>query len=254
MSHSIVTTTAAEPCVTPKKVFETLASVVDPMQVQLRFLTTADLDTVKVHCQEWFPIEYPDSWYEDITSNSGKYFSLAAVHRGRIVGVVVAQTKALSSCRQEDQEILSAKFPLQSRVTYILVLGVCRDHRRSGIASLLVNSLLEFLRTEPVQDPSSRSRAVFLHVLSENMAAINFYTRRGFVLHSYLPQYYEVRGMARDGYCYVRYINDGHAPVSGFDRLYHWIAQRVSLIASVLCHVPILILKRWRKIARRMLM
>lgn len=230
------------------------ASMVDPMQVQLRFLTTADLDTVKVHCQEWFPIEYPDSWYKDITSNDGNYFSLAAVHKARIIGVVVAQTKALNTCRQEDQEILSAKFPHDSRVTYILVLGVCREHRRSGIASLLVNSLLEFLRTEPLSDSTFRSRAVFLHVLSENMAAINFYTRRGFVLHSYLPQYYDVRGMARDGYCYVRYINDGHAPFSGFDKIYHWFAQRISLVASVLCHLPLLILKRWRKIARRMLM
>lgn len=252
---SRTTNSSANGCVQLGRVqmFGNGTPMVDPMQVQLRFLTAADLDTVKVHCQEWFPIEYPDSWYQDITSNDGNYFSLAAVHRSRIIGVVVAQTKALNSCRQEDQEILSAKFAHDSRVTYILVLGVCREHRRHGIASLLVNSLLEFLRTEPLADSGMRSRAVFLHVLSENMAAINFYTRRGFVLHSYLPQYYDVRGMARDGYCYVRYINDGHAPFSGFDKIYHWFAARISFVASVLCHLPILILKRWRKMARRML-
>ncbi|XP_003740466.2 N-alpha-acetyltransferase 60 [Galendromus occidentalis] len=229
------------------------AQVVDLMQVQLRFLTISDVATVKVHCLDWFPIEYPDSWYLDITTDNGKYFSLAAVHLGQIIGVVVAQTKGLESCREEDQEILSAKFPLDSRVTYILVLGVCREYRRSGVASLLINSLLEYLRNEPVQNVTQRSRAVFLHVLSDNMAAISFYSRRGFVLHSYLPQYYEVRGVARDGYCYVRYINDGHAPYSGLDKIYHWLAYRAALLAGILCHLPILILKRWRKIARRML-
>ena len=31
-------------------------------EVQLRFLNPGDLCEVKRLCQEWFPIEYPDSW------------------------------------------------------------------------------------------------------------------------------------------------------------------------------------------------
>ena len=31
-------------------------------EVQLRFLNPVDLCEVKRLCQEWFPIEYPDSW------------------------------------------------------------------------------------------------------------------------------------------------------------------------------------------------
>ncbi|KAL1774797.1 N-alpha-acetyltransferase 60 isoform X2, partial [Sigmodon hispidus] len=45
-------------------------------EVSLRLLFLDDLDSMKHLCGDWFPIEYPDSWYPDITSNK-KFFSLA---------------------------------------------------------------------------------------------------------------------------------------------------------------------------------
>lgn len=38
--------------------------------VQLRFLCPEDLDEVRALCQDWFPIEYPFYWYEEITSSN----------------------------------------------------------------------------------------------------------------------------------------------------------------------------------------
>jgi hypothetical protein len=38
--------------------------------VQLRFLCPDDLDEVRSLCQDWFPIEYPFYWYEEITSST----------------------------------------------------------------------------------------------------------------------------------------------------------------------------------------
>lgn len=38
--------------------------------VQLRFLCPDDLDEVRALCQDWFPIEYPFYWYEEITSST----------------------------------------------------------------------------------------------------------------------------------------------------------------------------------------
>ncbi|KAJ8929323.1 hypothetical protein NQ314_018000 [Rhamnusium bicolor] len=38
--------------------------------VQLRFLCPDDLDEVRALCQDWFPIEYPFYWYEEITSSA----------------------------------------------------------------------------------------------------------------------------------------------------------------------------------------
>ena len=34
-----------------------------------RFLSPTDTEQVKVLCRSWFPIEYPDTWYQEITAN-----------------------------------------------------------------------------------------------------------------------------------------------------------------------------------------
>uniref|UniRef100_A0A9J7X5X0 histone acetyltransferase n=2 Tax=Cyprinus carpio TaxID=7962 RepID=A0A9J7X5X0_CYPCA len=62
-------------------------------EIKLRLLCHDDIERIKVLCGEWFPIEYPDLWYHDITSNK-KFFSLAATFRGGIVGMIVAEIKS----------------------------------------------------------------------------------------------------------------------------------------------------------------
>uniref|UniRef100_A0A672GBC2 histone acetyltransferase n=1 Tax=Salarias fasciatus TaxID=181472 RepID=A0A672GBC2_SALFA len=80
-----------------------MSDVVPPTalsEVQLRFLCHDDIDNVKLLCGDWFPIEYPDSWYQDITSNK-KFFSLAATFRGGIVGMIVAEIKGRTKVHKE---------------------------------------------------------------------------------------------------------------------------------------------------------
>uniref|UniRef100_A0AAX7SYD1 histone acetyltransferase n=1 Tax=Astatotilapia calliptera TaxID=8154 RepID=A0AAX7SYD1_ASTCA len=80
-----------------------MSDVVPPTalsEVQLRFLCHDDIENVKLLCGDWFPIEYPDSWYQDITSNK-KFFSLAATYRGGIVGMIVAEIKGRTKVHKE---------------------------------------------------------------------------------------------------------------------------------------------------------
>uniref|UniRef100_A0A4W6EZF9 histone acetyltransferase n=2 Tax=Percomorphaceae TaxID=1489872 RepID=A0A4W6EZF9_LATCA len=80
-----------------------MSDVVPPTalsEVQLRFLCHDDIENVKLLCGDWFPIEYPDSWYQDITSNK-KFFSLAATFRGGIVGMIVAEIKGRTKVHKE---------------------------------------------------------------------------------------------------------------------------------------------------------
>ena len=77
---------------------------------------------VKRLCREWFPIEYPDTWYTDITSTQ-KFYSVAAVYRGQIVGLVVAEIKDGHGLPKEDSEILASTFGKNSKIGYILSLG-----------------------------------------------------------------------------------------------------------------------------------
>ncbi|KAK1877349.1 N-alpha-acetyltransferase 60 [Dissostichus eleginoides] len=86
-----------------------------------------------------------------------------------------------------------------------------RDQRPDQSAqrgSLLLDSLKEHISTT-AQD---HCKAIYLHVLTTNTTAIHFYENRDFRQHHYLPYYYSIRGVLKDGFTYVLYINGGHPP------------------------------------------
>ncbi|KAK9502810.1 hypothetical protein O3M35_011514 [Rhynocoris fuscipes] len=175
--------------------------------LQLRFLCPSDLPEVRALCRNWFPIDYPYVWYEEITSNP-RFYSLAAVYEGVIVGLIVAEIKPYTKLCPADRNILSSCFSKTSSVAYMLSLGVSENYRRNGIASLLLDNLVSHL-TAP---ENCECKALFLHVLTTNKPAIRFYENRKFRLHSFLPYYYSIKGTRRDGFTYVLYLNDGHPP------------------------------------------
>lgn len=74
--------------------------------------------------------------------------------------------------------------------------------------SLLLESLKDHISTT-AQD---HCKAIYLHVLTTNNTAITFYENRDFKQHHYLPYYYSIRGVLKDGFTYVLYINGGHPP------------------------------------------
>ena len=74
--------------------------------------------------------------------------------------------------------------------------------------SLLLDSLLSHLTTPERQ----HCKAVYLHVLSSNSAAMKFYDKKHFRQFRYLPLYYAIDGMHKDGFSYVLYINGGEPP------------------------------------------
>ncbi|KAI5932430.1 N-alpha-acetyltransferase 60 [Manis javanica] len=156
-------------------------------EVSLRLLCHDDIDIVKHLCGDWFPIEYPDSWYRDITSNK-RFFSLAATYRGAIVGMIVAEIKSRTKIHKEDGDILASNFSVDTQVAYILSLGVVKEFRKHGIGSLLLESLKDHISTT-AQD---HCKAIYLHVLTTNSTAIHFYENRDFKQHHYLPYYYSI--------------------------------------------------------------
>ena len=107
--------------------------LVNCMELQLRFLSPQDLDQVKTTlqiflwqilkyffqvkmlCRDWFPIDYPDTWYQEITSNP-RFFSLAATLSGSIIGLIVAEIKELSQLAKEDRSLLANCFFSNTKV------------------------------------------------------------------------------------------------------------------------------------------
>lgn len=103
-----------------------------------------------------------------------RFYALAAVYNHTIIGLIVAEIKPYCALNPEDSDILAKSFKKTSDIGYILSLGVAKEFRRNGIASLLLDSLIGHLTTAE----RKRVKAVFLHVLTTNSAAIMFYERR----------------------------------------------------------------------------
>ena len=55
---------------------------------------------VKELCKEWFPIQYPEGWYRDITSDP-RFYSLAAVYQSQLIGLLIAEVKHSESINKE---------------------------------------------------------------------------------------------------------------------------------------------------------
>ena len=83
--------------------------------------------------------------------------------------------------------IMLAKLCLKS--AYLIDFsGVVKELRKQGIASFLLENLIAHLTTGENHDV----KAVYLHVLTTNNAAITFYEHRGFRPHLFLPYYYAI--------------------------------------------------------------
>ena len=70
---------------------------------------------------------------------------------------------------------------------------------------------------------------MYLHVLTSNKDALQFYEHRHFRKHHFLPCYYVIKGAAQDGFSYVRYVNGGEPPTTF---LYPFHANVSELILS----------------------
>ncbi|XP_015762341.1 PREDICTED: N-alpha-acetyltransferase 60-like [Acropora digitifera] len=98
--------------------------------------------------------------------------------------------------------------------------------------SLLLDSLLCHLTTPERQN----CKAVYLHVLTANFAAMQFYEKRRFTQFRYLPLYYAIKGTHRDGFSYVLYINGGEPPWTFIDAL-KFIGGKLSQVQP--CKLPL---------------
>lgn len=178
--------------------------------------------------------------YAEITSNP-RYYSLAAVHNGVIIGLIVAKIKAYRELQDED--ILDSTFGNDTLVAYLMSLGVSQSHRRNGIASLLLGNLVSHLSSIE----NAQCKALFLHVLTTNSPAIHFYQRHQFKLHTFLPHYYFINGKSKDGFTYVLYVNGGHPPWGLYDYMKHYCKV---LAHADPCSIPLWLWSKMQSVVR----
>ncbi|PAA72623.1 hypothetical protein BOX15_Mlig022228g1, partial [Macrostomum lignano] len=205
-----------------------MSAPADPLHnsVSLRRLYPPDTDDVKCLAKHLFPIDYPDSWFHDIVTND-RFYTQAALLGNEMVAMLVAEVKPIAIVNKEDADLLSCQFPPETKVCYLLSIGVSQPYRRRGLARLLLSNLLSHLHASL----GSQVKCVYLHVLATNRAAIEFYQGQGFQLHCRLPFYYVIEGRPADACSYALYLNDGCPPESCLQT----VARSASLVASCVC-------------------
>lgn len=73
----------------------------------------------------------------------------------------------------------------QENVVYILTLGVTEEYRHLGVASQLIQKVIHY-------GQSRMCRAVYLHVIEYNTAALNLYNRNKFEELATLRNFYRI--------------------------------------------------------------
>jgi len=171
--------------------------------------TIDDVEQLKILFKEWFPISYPDQFYEELLEEYTTFHSLLAVYRTEHNGQTV---EIILGCIIYDfrsvQDILvtaPARNSLfkQYKSLYLCALGVVSEMRKKGLATILVQTILK----QAKQNDQS-IKIVYLDVISYNEIAMNFYKKNGFIKTHVKKEYYEINDQIYDSFVYCFFTEE----------------------------------------------
>ena len=122
-----------------------------------------------------FPVKYNDQFYKDVYKN----IKLAqfAHYNDTPVGAVGARVEK----NEESGELTQL---------YIMTLGVLEPYRRCGIATQMLEYILDLMKTD---EEFKELLTVVIHVQTNNEAALSMYKAHGFEITGHKDDYYKVR-------------------------------------------------------------
>lgn len=187
--------------------------------LRYRPLSPDDYEEVVALHTEWFPVSYDDGFYRK--SVQGDLFSIAASHsdagREDIVAIATMST-APEHYRddlphvlgvQDDAPAFNNAIDMEQGtadehgvLAYIMTLGVIDGFRRRGLASEILRQSIRYVEEEKPQ-----VRAVYLHVVTYNTAAIQLYESMNFTRIGHFPGFYNLHGQPYDSYLYAFYVH-----------------------------------------------
>ncbi|KAL3133406.1 hypothetical protein ABBQ38_007274 [Trebouxia sp. C0009 RCD-2024] len=158
-----------------------------------RPIVPQDLPDLRSAHEALFPIDYESHFYECVIYNRDQIFSWAAVSRDptlqheRLIGFVTARTFRLYDCSIADRACMGLESRLldQEDIIYILTLGVTEQFRHLGVASQLIQKVIQYAK-------GRLCRSVYLHVIDYNEAALNLYAANKFEVLATLRNFYHI--------------------------------------------------------------
>jgi ribosomal protein S18 acetylase RimI-like enzyme len=128
-----------------------------------------------------------------------------------IAGCVVGSFVEASSLSHNMRSLLLSDPTRHSRLFYIMTLGTVQEYRHIGLGSDLVQDCLHQVQTLE----NANCGTCYLHVITSNTAAIQFYEKLGFYRVLQIDDYYDISGEKHACFLYARYFhgNRGHRDV-----------------------------------------
>ncbi|CAM9676954.1 unnamed protein product [Chrysoparadoxa australica] len=202
------------------------------MGILLRTIEKRDLEGSRHVHEACLPVRYKQQFYNNLVegvvqrrSNSPKesiYTQVAALtddagQEKALIGLITCQMVTVGSGESGDEpgDISFSDSSKYTKAAYMLTLATLPGYRNQGIGSVLLEGC--------VAEAGRRidCGAVFLHVITHNRLAIQFYEKRGFVRVKELPGYYLIDGFHHNCYVYALYVNGARAPTP-IDGLWQW--------------------------------
>lgn len=167
----------------------------------LRVMEKNDMREVMQLHKDCFPVEYDTHFFAGLL-NTEKCISIVATDpamaNGRLIGVVTGRWSLGEG--------------------YVSTLGVALSHRRLGVATALLESLVRTLENQ------RKCSSVYLHVKFGNESALAFYKKQRFVVEAKLYGHYEIHGVRYDAFLIRRKL---HPPISWGWRLLRECLRRI---------------------------
>eukprot|EP00511_Aplanochytrium_stocchinoi_P010410 CAMPEP_0204872810 /NCGR_PEP_ID=MMETSP1348-20121228/38940_1 /ASSEMBLY_ACC=CAM_ASM_000700 /TAXON_ID=215587 /ORGANISM="Aplanochytrium stocchinoi, Strain GSBS06" /LENGTH=289 /DNA_ID=CAMNT_0052027825 /DNA_START=334 /DNA_END=1200 /DNA_ORIENTATION=- len=182
-----------------------------------------DVDYIRAINEECFPIKYDDSFYREVANGWSGNVRLDTIvgalpsrlgdletggddKLGKVVGCITGQNRPLNE-RGTDGPCSDLADDFRSgSCYYILTLAVTEQQRRFGIATQLLNRLVE------IAENIDGCMIVYLHVIHYNERAMRFYEKNGFRKRRRIKQFYSIGGKPYDAFLYVKYLHNAHPP------------------------------------------
>lgn len=162
--------------------------------ISLDDLTPNNLGVLKKINEVTLPTAYADAWYT--TALDADQIVKLAFYSELPVGAVKAKAIRFSpkqtfvNVANAETALSDDKSKILPNAVYIETLAVLKSYRRLGVGAKLLAHVVDEAKRRFIHE-------VVLHVSTDNTAALDWYTKRGFAKVEVVPRYYAEQGLAQ---------------------------------------------------------
>ena len=205
--------------------------------VTFRPLQESDREEIQRLHEDWFPVDYKEDFYDGVVQNkmasTGQplYTQVAVIscpetQQERIIGCIVGAFVQVAKCKTESVELMVPNPQRHTRMFYIMTLGTVKEFRGRGLATTLLEQCFDIIEAD------SECGVSYLHVITYNAAAIQFYEKLEFSRVEELENYYLIDDQKYNCYLYAKYHHGNRGHFSMYQMLRGLISYAFRSISS----------------------